>query len=96
MQKRFSGMSGGPVVDEAGRVCGVISRSMEILDGGGVSWAASLWPTMGIKVHGRTMYDLAQDGVVRAEGLERVRVTSTSDREFPDVAFDPNDPPYHP
>ena len=38
-----SGMSGGPVFDERGEICGVVSSSVE---GGGTSYAVTIWPSL--------------------------------------------------
>lgn len=46
------GMSGGPVFNSAGQVCGVINSSFELELGGGepVSYVAALWPCAGIEL----------------------------------------------
>jgi hypothetical protein len=84
------GMSGGPVVDSHGRVCGMISRGLTS-DYGSTSWASSIWPAMGIQIRGSSLYELARSGVVRTEGLESVSLSRVPGREFPDVIFDPSD-----
>ena len=38
-----SGMSGGPVFDEQGKICGIVSSSIE---GGSSSYAVTLWPSL--------------------------------------------------
>jgi hypothetical protein len=83
------GMSGGPVADSRGRVCGMISRGMTSEDGA-VSWASSIWPAMGIQIRGVSLYELARNGIVRTDGLEHVRLKSMPGKEFPDIVFDPN------
>jgi hypothetical protein len=84
------GMSGGPVVDSHGRVCGMISRGLTS-DYGSTSWASTIWPAMGIQIRGSSLYELARSGVVRTEGLERVSLMKVPGTEFPDVIFDPSD-----
>jgi len=83
------GMSGGPVFNSDGRICGMVSRGMTFGEDS-VSWASSIWPAMGIQIHGASLYELAQSQLVRVEDLECVKVTRVSGREFPDIAFDPN------
>lgn len=40
------GMSGGPVLDEEGKICGIISKSYDLIDGEEpIGYAASLWPS---------------------------------------------------
>lgn len=44
----MGGMSGGPVNNLQGRVCGVVSRGMEAVDGAPpISYAACIWPILG-------------------------------------------------
>lgn len=78
---RFDGgMSGGPVFDDFGRLCGVICSSFPSAspDEEHASYVATLWPAMGIPldVKGvwRTLLDLARDSVVAADGWERIRL----------------------
>lgn len=79
------GMSGGPVFNDRGQVCGVISR------GGGfsVSWASVLWPAFGISVDGKTGLQLAREGIIRARNHHCVQLRFSPEEKFPDVSFDP-------
>jgi hypothetical protein len=83
---RFDGgMSGGPVFDESGRLCGIICSSFPSTspEEEHASYVATLWPATGIPldVKGvwRTLLDLTREGVVAADGWERIRL-----QEFPD------------
>ncbi len=78
------GMSGGPIVDERGEVCGIISR------GGipGVSYGCVLWPVLGIEIDGKFLLDIARAGGLRARNLHRVSVHPAPGFLFPDVSFD--------
>ena len=88
---RFDGgMSGGPVFDEAGHVCGIVCSNLppthEHEDH--ASYASSLWMAMGILVNANwdrvpvgtyyTVYELAQAGVLTVTGLENIQVIRTS------------------
>ncbi len=85
---RFDGgMSGGPVFDSMGRLCGIISDSLKPAednpDGRYISHVSTLWPMLSIPVsHDRAglppdevprVLDLARDGLILCEGWERVR-----------------------
>ena len=83
VRAQFSpGMSGGCVVDETGRVCGLICASCTFEDKGALplSYAATLWPmlTMNISADRGDKYprgvsypviDLALDGIIGVDGL---------------------------
>jgi hypothetical protein len=80
------GMSGAPVFNDSGRLCGLICSGMEFPpgdNGAHVSFVTTLWPMMGTILNaGRsTKYprgvfypalELAQDGLIAAFGWERV------------------------
>lgn len=65
------GMSGGPIFDEDGAVCGVVSRGMFP----NLSLGASLWPALGLKLEisvedqpgTLTLYELARRGMVEVD-----------------------------
>lgn len=80
------GMSGGPVLNSHGHVCGVISRG----SGLGVSWASVLWPALGISIEGKTGFQLAHEGLMRVRNLHCVQLRSSIDNAFPAVLFNPN------
>jgi hypothetical protein len=50
---RFDGgMSGAPICNEAGLVCGIVCSGMELTEQSGyVSYASLLWPAMGIRIN---------------------------------------------
>jgi hypothetical protein len=74
------GMSGGPVFNEQGQVCGLITGGST--DDGIVhhGYGSLLWPTMGLAaeldVDGErrvwTLYELAQRGLIKVSGLDAV------------------------
>lgn len=84
------GMSGGPVFNGEGRVCGVIGIGTESNELGlrDHSYAWTLWPLMSIGIDlgidGRSivprhpLLDLAKSGVIQASGWERVRLHEAS------------------
>jgi hypothetical protein len=48
---RFDGgMSGGPIYDSQGRLCGIISGSYGITDERPISYAAMLWPILRMQI----------------------------------------------
>jgi hypothetical protein len=85
---RFDGgMSGGPVFNDTGQMCGVICSSMPANEENEehVSYAASLWPAMGILIRGHRgqnypkditypLLDLAREGIIGALGWQRVNL----------------------
>jgi hypothetical protein len=82
------GMSGGPVFNEVGYLCGIICSNMPPdsgdPEGGHISYVSTLWPSMGILVsYDRAGYDhgvwypaieLAQSGFIAATDLDKVAV----------------------
>jgi len=83
---RFApGMSGGPVFDDNGHLCGLIAASMKSLDESqeNYSYVSTLWPSMGIPLNvdrqgkPRGNYyaiELARDGFIRAIGWKRITI----------------------
>lgn len=81
---RFDGgMSGGPVFNEAGLVCGIISSNMppSSSDEEHVSYATTLWPMLaittnfpigGLEPKKRLVEELVRDGTIAAEHWEDV------------------------
>ncbi len=84
--KSKGGMSGGPVFNDAGHLCGLITRSWELEDGdvnGHIAYVASLWPMLGavVGINRGGVYpveslypalELARDGIISAPGWERI------------------------
>jgi V8-like Glu-specific endopeptidase len=78
------GMSGGPVFNESGLVCGIICSNLPPAeaDGEHVSYCASLWPGMATVIDMNRqgfepgvqypVLDLAKDGFLKAEGWQSV------------------------
>jgi hypothetical protein len=78
------GMSGAPVFNDSGELCGLISTSMEGSEDEGdhTYYAASLWPSMGTKIDldrvgfragvSYPALDLARPGLIDAKNWERV------------------------
>ena len=85
---RFDGgMSGGPVFDHRGRVCGVVCSNIPpfLPEEDHVSYVTTLWPLMSLQVPrgpNRTnvpLRDLAATGQIRAEGWESVELVRDGD-----------------
>lgn len=81
------GMSGGPVFDERGRLCGLVCASLPAPDGPQpehVSYVSTLWPLLSINIEmpwdrypagsRYPLYRYAEAGVIRAEGLEALEL----------------------
>jgi Trypsin-like peptidase domain len=89
-----SGMSGGPVIDEEGNVCGLLSASIPAYDANDfhTTWASTLWPLLGIFVDASwetvppgTSYRLirwAQNKLINTVGLEycKIELTTSGDQ----------------
>ena len=97
---RFDGsMSGGPVINERGHICGIVCSSLPSNDPTEehVCYAATLWPLMGIaidiaptgKLQDRLypLLDLARAGVIAALGWEQVVVRETATPVLYDVSL---------
>jgi hypothetical protein len=76
------GMSGGPIFDASGRVCGVVCSGA---DWNGGSWGSLIWPLFGSEIERRReaggplekalLYDLAKEGsILTDESFNRVTV----------------------
>ncbi len=73
------GMSGGPLFNEAGELCGVICASR---DGEPIAYGATLWPAMGTVITHQgpgmvckgayPVFEMAQVGILAASGWERI------------------------
>ncbi len=80
------GMSGGPVFDENGHLCGIICSGDDYPVGGGyISNACVLWPMLGTRIeanrganHPRDVsypvLELARDGLIHAFGWQKVSI----------------------
>ena len=99
---RFDGsMSGGPVMNDSGHVCGIICSSLPSNDPNTehTSYAATLWPLMGLAIdisasgepqdRSHPFLDLARDKVIAAIGWEQVVVRETSTTGLYEVSFRP-------
>jgi hypothetical protein len=70
------GMSGGPVYDESGALCGIVSRGWNWDTGDRISSASLLWPALAFKLapmpfEAVTVYELAATGILDVFGWER-------------------------
>lgn len=75
----IGGMSGGPLFNEAGELCGLICAGR---DGEPVSYGATLWPAMGTSITHQgpgmvckgpyPVFEMAQVGLLAASGWDRV------------------------
>ena len=82
------GMSGGPVFNDSGKLCGLICSGMFLdnSESDHISFASLLWPSMGTKVWLKLEYHdlkenfpvlfLAEHEYIQAEGWERVSLNS--------------------
>jgi len=89
---RFEGgMSGGPIFNKAGHLCGLICSTLppNNEDEGHISYATILWPLMGTMIdilpNGKIsdksypLLELAQKGIIHARGHEQVRISKGED-----------------
>jgi Trypsin-like peptidase domain len=88
-----NGMSGGPVFNEKGELCGIICSGIAPFDDTEewASYVSSLWPIMGILVdvpiegypadYAYPLRKLARHGYIPTVGLDRVLVTLDSNNE---------------
>lgn len=97
---RFDGsMSGGPVMNDNGHVCGIICSSLpsDNLNTEHVCYAAILWPLMGLAIdisssgepqdRSYPFLDLARDNVIAAIGWDQVVARETSTAGLYEVSF---------
>jgi hypothetical protein len=92
---RFDGaMSGGPVVDEFGNVCGIVSGTMGNLDGDQISYVATLWPMLRVLIsadRGQNyprgveypVIDLALDAIIAVVDLKELDPTFFPGKALP-------------
>lgn len=91
---RFDGgMSGGPVINDSGKVCGVICSNLPPDDEKDehLSYVATLWPLMATKLsidpNGNSvkapylLLELAKKGIISANGWEKVSVKESIDNQ---------------
>lgn len=93
---RFDGgMSGGPVIDTAGNVCGIVSGTYGDSGDGHLSYAVSLWPMFRTLISGNRqgdyprdveypMIDLVLDGQIFATGFRGLDPALFPGRDLPD------------
>jgi hypothetical protein len=93
LNARFdSGMSGGPIFNSEGNVCGVVCSSVPPYEDGQehVSYGSLLWPCLGVQlelaqngsasVEKMTIYDLIQNGYISTdETISKIKVEMQSD-----------------
>jgi Trypsin-like peptidase domain len=97
IEARFDpGMSGGMVIDEAGRLCGLICASTQHKDPNAppISYVASLWPMLKTVISGDRgdryprgvsypAIDLALDGIIGVADLHELDPTHFPDKQLP-------------
>ena len=95
------GMSGGPVFNPSGELCGILCSSFPATEAGGphTSYVATLWPALAtpidMEVEGlptsttRTALDLAAHGTLLVRNWDRVQLTSTPDHAESHVSLAP-------
>ena len=83
-------MSGGPVFNSAGRVCGLVCDSLKEAEDAEdyVSWMVSLWPAVGIVLAGwrpnrisYTLLDAIRAGEASARNSDRVSIKTDANGE---------------
>ena len=96
---RFDGgMSGGPVFNDHGHVCGVICSNLppNTEEEEHVSYATTLWPLMATQIMIGTdgkecqpyfLIELARRGIIHAPGHQRVQITMVNEPESFRVEF---------
>ncbi len=97
---RFDGgMSGGPVFNDSGKLCGLVCSSYPpfMPDEDHASYAVSLWPAMGIPIDLNRvghppgvrypLFDLVRDNILVAENADRVTVGPLEEPGAPTVSF---------
>ena len=93
------GMSGGPVFNLSGELCGIISLGLEPSENHPeyISYAASLWPSMGTEIdmerEGITqggsypVLELAMQGYINAKGWERITIVKKPEERIHQVTL---------
>lgn len=97
---RFDGgMSGGPVINSNGELCGIISSAYEPYEEGDqwASFVSSLWPLMGLQLdipikdlnplEPYLLDDLAEIGYIKSLNQDKVRILMNPDGTVNRVAF---------
>lgn len=97
---RFDGgMSGGPVFNDQGHLCGVVCSSLPPFgeDEEHCSYVASLWPLMGLTVDfditgaktisSSPLIELAREGLIHVYGLQKILVGSSDMLGFYNVTL---------
>lgn len=88
------GMSGGPVFDEAGSLCGIIAGSYGNVEGTPISYVTTLWPMFRTLISANRSgayprdveypaIDLVLGGQIHAIGLEQLDPRQFPGRELP-------------
>lgn len=89
-----AGMSGGPVIDDSGMLCGIISGTYGNIDGTPISYVTTLWPMLRTLISANRgdryprgveypVIDLALDGLIHAIGLEKLDPAHFPGRQLP-------------
>ena len=102
---RFDGgMSGGPVFDAAGQLCGLICSTIAAAEGGEEhsSYVSTLWPAMGTLIDMAyeggpidshyPVLELAQRGTIAAPGHDRIVLVRGADGSVSRVSLTSNGP----
>ena len=88
-----AGMSGGPVYDVRGRLCGIISGTYGITDERPISYVAMLWPMLRLKISANRagpypkdvtypLIDLAIDGLMRVVDMDSLDAAQFAGRQL--------------
>jgi len=92
-------MSGGPMFNEFGQVCGVMCSTLPPFEEGEehVSYGASIWPMLGIPIDAPwdrhpegdryPLFEFAEAGVFKVAGLEHIRLVSGEDMPHVSCAY---------
>jgi len=78
------GMSGGPIFNQQGQVCGVITSGNNF---NGPSYGSILWPAMGIKVDNDHLLDLAKRNLIHVPSHNLVEIYYVDGYEYPEIKF---------
>jgi hypothetical protein len=93
------GMSGGPIINESGRVCGVICDAFDAADPEYISYGSLIWPALGMSVDIRFVADspvarlqfleLVKRRIIRCEGPLDKLIVGQDFLSFPDIGAAP-------